>query len=95
MTLIIEPKDFLMVHISNQSSFYLYVKEVAFEQFLRLEKSVLKAKEWGNEVLGLMLVPLVQYKDTARGLPRFLNNQFCSTAKNQLLMAQLFTPKAY
>ena len=56
MTLIIEPKDFLMVHISNQSSFYLYVKEVDFEQFLRLEKSVLKAKEWGNEALGLMLV---------------------------------------
>ena len=87
MTVIIEPKDFLMVHISEQSSFYLFVKELTFEQFLHVEKSILKADEWGNEVLGLMLVPLVQYKDTARGLPRFLNNQFCSTAKNQLLMA--------
>ena len=83
---VIDPPDFLMLHITSQSSLYLFVKEIPFEQFLRVEKSTLKAEEWGNEVLGLMLVPLVQYKDTARGLPRFLNNQFCSTAKNQLLM---------
>ena len=68
-----------MLHITSRSSLYLFVKEIPFEQFLRVEKSTLKAEEWGNEVLGVMLVPLVQYKDTARGLPRFLNNQFCSS----------------
>ena len=51
-----------------------------------VQKSILKSEEWGNEVLGLMIVPLVQYRESTRGLPKFLNNQFCSTAKNQLLM---------
>ncbi len=33
-----------------------------------------------------MRVPLQMFSGSTRGLPRFLNNNFCGTAKNQLLM---------
>ena len=52
------PKDFLMLHISKEISAYLYAKEIAFEGFKLVQKSILRSENWGNEVLGLMIVPL-------------------------------------
>ena len=38
-----------------------------------------------------MRVPLEVRSDSTRGLPRFLNNNFCGTGRKELLMVLYFT----
>ena len=52
-----------------------------------VENMALKSMDFGNEVLGVIRVPLYTMYDGYRGFPAFLNNNFIFCARHQLLQA--------
>ena len=75
-------EDYLITHYADELSLCLhfYAKEVDFETILEIESKCVKGKDYGNEVLGLMRVPLYILSNKL-GLPAFLGSQFISTAR--------------
>ncbi|XP_053705198.1 U8 snoRNA-decapping enzyme [Synchiropus splendidus] len=64
---------------------HFYVKKMTEEQILEVEKaSVCTAKDHGQEVLGMVRVPLYSTKGGG-GLSMFLSHSFIGNARSQLL----------
>ena len=40
----------MMAHLTSKLSMYLFVKEVSVEDFLGIERQIMDAEEYGNEV---------------------------------------------
>merc|ERR1712210_208923 len=69
---------------------HAFAKEVSNQEFQRIEQNVFKAKDFGDETLGLIRVPLyiqnqVDVGTRIGGLPLFPRNCFAGNAKRQLL----------
>ncbi|KAK9510896.1 hypothetical protein O3M35_005577 [Rhynocoris fuscipes] len=82
-----EEKDKVFMHYNHRKSLVLhfYAKEVSNETFEEIELGALKASDYGNEVLGILRVPLYTMNDGFRGFPAFLKNKFIGNSRNQLL----------
>ena len=63
----------------------LTVAQVTLQQLHSIEKSVVAVSSWGDEVLGVVRVPLYTLTN-GLGLPAFLKNQFIGTSRQQLLV---------
>jgi len=72
---------------SQRLLMHFYCKEVTKDEFLKIEKRGLAAKEYGVEILGLMRVPLYTRQRNRGGLPMFLKNHFAGNARGNLLLA--------
>ncbi|KAM8965870.1 U8 snoRNA-decapping enzyme [Sarcophilus harrisii] len=66
---------------------HFYVKQLTLDQIQALEAGAPRAKDHGQEVLGLVRVPLYTLRDGVGGLPAFLENSFIGAARDQLLEA--------
>ncbi|XP_074133016.1 U8 snoRNA-decapping enzyme [Sminthopsis crassicaudata] len=66
---------------------HFYVKQLTLDQVQALEAGAPRAKDHGQEVLGLVRVPLYTLRDGVGGLPAFLENSFIGAARDQLLEA--------
>ncbi|XP_021954735.1 U8 snoRNA-decapping enzyme isoform X2 [Folsomia candida] len=64
---------------------HFFTKEVELSQFEDLERAALSAKDFGDEVMGHIRVPLYTMDDGKRGYPEFLKNNFIGQAKAQLI----------
>lgn len=62
----------------------MYVPQVTLEQLHSIESSVVTSSSWGEEVIGVVRVPLYTLPNRL-GLPAFLKNQFIGTSRRQLL----------
>ena len=86
----ISKTDWVTAHHVPSSNIvcHLYCKEVKEEQFIEMEKASLDAIEFGVEMLGNIRVPLYTYtaeNGSLKGFPQFLKNNFCGSARVQLL----------
>lgn len=84
---LISEKNRQFSHFNRKSNLILhfYAIEVSKEDIVRIEESSLKAHEHGEEVLGVIRVPLYTMGDAYRGFPSFLRNNFAGNAKFQLI----------
>lgn len=62
----------------------VYFYQVSLEQLHSIESSMVTASSWGEEVFGLVRVPLYTLPNKL-GLPAFLNHQFIGTSQQQLI----------
>ena len=85
---LITAQDWMQSNFSTSENILLhfYCKELSKEEFIKLEKRGLEAKEYGVEVLGLIRVPLYTRKRNNGGLPMFLKNNFAGNARDNLLL---------
>ena len=60
--------------------------QLTLQKLHSIESSVATAPSWGNEVLGVVRVPLYTLPN-GLGLPAFLKHQFIGTSRQQLLTA--------
>lgn len=58
---------------------------MTLQQLRSIESSVVAAASWGEEVLGVVRVPLYTLPNKL-GLPAFLNSQFIGSSRKQLLV---------
>ena len=63
---------------------HFYVKEIPESEFLKIEKSIYNAEEFGLETMGITRVPLYTMSNE-RGFPAFLKNNFVGNSKEQLI----------
>lgn len=84
----IQRQDHINTTYSTRTKFCLhfYAKEVTMEQFRQMEHGCTRAKEWGDEVMGMVRCPLYTLPN-GLGLPGFLRHTFIGTAQSQLLTA--------
>ena len=75
-------EDYLITHYADELNMCLhfYAKEVDFETIVEIESRCVKGKDYGNEVLGLMRVPLYTLPN-GLGLPAFLGSQFIGSSR--------------
>lgn len=66
---------------------HFFIKQLTLEQFCTMEKACCQSTEYGNEVMGIVRVPLYTMSNMYNGLPAFLNNKFAGTSKQQLLLS--------
>ncbi|OBS82134.1 hypothetical protein A6R68_23877 [Neotoma lepida] len=64
---------------------HFYTKCLTLEQLQHVEAKAPLAKDYGQEVLGLVRVPLYILRDGVGGLPAFLRNSFIGASREQLL----------
>ncbi|XP_077185804.1 U8 snoRNA-decapping enzyme-like [Paroedura picta] len=81
-------------HVSSHASekpqrvvAHFYAKRLSLEQLRTIEDHATHAKDHGLEAMGLVRVPLYTLRDGVGGLPAFLNNNFVSIARDQLVHA--------
>ncbi|XP_073975833.1 U8 snoRNA-decapping enzyme-like isoform X2 [Rhodnius prolixus] len=86
-TIVFDADDRLFIHYNKTKSLILhfFVKEVSSELFRTIELRSTKSLEYGNEVLGVLRVPLYTMCDGYRGFPAFLQNKFIGNSKQQLI----------
>lgn len=60
--------------------------QLTLEQLRVVESSIVHSSSWGEEVLGVLRVPLYTLPN-GLGLPAFLRNQFIGSSQQQLLTA--------
>ncbi|XP_060586532.1 U8 snoRNA-decapping enzyme-like [Ruditapes philippinarum] len=79
--------DYAVTYLHKVKKFVLhfFVKEVTLENLKTIESNCIHAQEFGVEALGCLRPPLYSLKDSFRGLPAFLCNQFAGNAKEELL----------
>jgi len=70
--------------VEDKILLHFYSKEVDEEEFFKIEKRGLSAKEYGEEILGLIRVPLYTRDRNDGGLPQFLKNNFVGNARKNL-----------
>ena len=61
-----------------------FLPQVTLQQLHAIESSVTTSSSWGEEVLGLVRVPLYTLPNKL-GLPAFLRHQFIGTSRQQLV----------
>jgi len=84
------PRDEICAHLvtgrfqGSDLCLHFFVKEISEESFLRVEKNIFGAEEYGYETLGITRVPLFTMSQ-GRGFSSFLKNNFVGNSKEQLL----------
>ena len=78
--------DHVITHVSEKTKLCLhfFAKKVTFQQLHSIESSMATSSSWGEEVLGVVRVPLYTLPN-ALGLPAFLRHQFIGTSRLQLV----------
>ncbi|KAK9499324.1 hypothetical protein O3M35_002377 [Rhynocoris fuscipes] len=86
-SVMMEIEDRKFIHYNKKRSLLLhfFIKQVSPELLRNIELRSTKALEYGNEVLGVLRVPLYTMGDGYRGFPAFLQNKFIGNAKYQLI----------
>ncbi|XP_050693699.1 U8 snoRNA-decapping enzyme-like isoform X1 [Eriocheir sinensis] len=90
-------KDYFSTQVIDGRNLVLhfFIKQLTLEQFSAVEKGCPLSKDYGDEVMGSVRVPLYTMANMYNGLPAFINNKFVGSAKQQLLLAlhhvKLFT----
>lgn len=81
-------ENHLISHVNHSQKFcsHFYYLNLSHDEYCEMEKRILDAKEYGNETLGFLRVPLYTYCSN-RGFPSFLQHRFIANAKYQLLHA--------
>ena len=79
-------EDYLTTYYADELNMCLhfYAKEVGMETIVEIESKCVKSKDYGNEVLGLMRVPLYTLPN-GLGLPAFLGCQFIGSSRISFL----------
>lgn len=87
----VKPQDYMFSHKDEErkTCYHFYSFQVTYEQFKEIEQDGIGAEDYGDEVFGLVRIPLYTMKDGVRGFPMFLRNAFIGNAKVQLLMTLL------
>ncbi|XP_050545294.1 U8 snoRNA-decapping enzyme-like [Daktulosphaira vitifoliae] len=85
----VKNNDHIISHWSKERKLvvHFYKLKVSITELLEIEKRALLAKDYGNEVLGTVRVPLYTMGDKYRGFPLFLNHKFIGNSHDQLLAA--------
>lgn len=83
----VKKENHVVSHFSKSKKLCLhfYALEVTLNELQEIEKNCIVAKDYGNEVLGTLRVPLYTMGDGFRGFPTFLTNSFIGNARLQLL----------
>ena len=86
-----EETDLVNVQINEKKGMlnYFYLKEVEYDDFIALERNMMKAEHFGVEIMGNIRVPLSTMTDGQKGFPAFLSNHFAGNAKYNLLQGLL------
>lgn len=86
-TFSIDENDLVAIHYVEEKNLLLhfYSKKITMDEIISMEHSALKCESYGDEVMGLIRVPLYTMDDGFRGFPAFLTNHFVGNAKQQLL----------
>ncbi|XP_014281189.1 U8 snoRNA-decapping enzyme [Halyomorpha halys] len=91
------PEDHVVTHYSEEKDLLLhfFTKEVSLNRLLNIEATAVKGDYYGEEVMGIVRIPLYTMADGFRGFPAFLSHGFIGNSKEQLLHAlvakELFT----
>ncbi|KAI6651710.1 U8 snoRNA-decapping enzyme-like [Oopsacas minuta] len=83
----ITQEDYVITHYADELNLCLhfYAKEIKFDKIVEIESKCVKGKDYGNEVLGLIRVPLYTLPN-GLGLPAFLGSQFIGSSRMNLLL---------
>ncbi|XP_060854061.1 uncharacterized protein LOC132931956 [Rhopalosiphum padi] len=81
--------DHVISHWSEKKNLALhfYKLKVNMTELVEIEKRALLARDYGNEVLGTIRIPLYTLGDHYRGFPVFLKQNFIGCSRDQLLAA--------
>lgn len=82
----VEPRDHVISNYSQTKKLCLhfYAKEISLASLRQLEGGATGAKDWGEEVLGVVRCPLYTLPN-GLGFPAFLTNNFIGNSRGQLL----------
>jgi len=75
------------IHEAGQLMTHFFALELEVKDFEELEHLALTSRDFGDEVFGVIRVPLHTMKDGFRGFPTFLRQRFIGNARDQLLEA--------
>ncbi|XP_024081666.1 uncharacterized protein LOC106661250 [Cimex lectularius] len=83
---VLEDDDLCCIHFSKDKNLllYFYVKKLSEKKMSVLEKKTINSLEYGNEVMGIVRVPLYTMSDGFRGFPAFLRSSFIGNSREQL-----------
>ncbi|KAK7867726.1 hypothetical protein R5R35_002235 [Gryllus longicercus] len=85
----IKEEHHVISHVNEKLKLILhfFAIEVPLQDFEEMEKKSLSAHDYGNEVMGIVRIPLYTMGDGFRGFPAFLTNAFAGNSREQLLQS--------
>jgi U8 snoRNA-decapping enzyme len=72
-------------HPSKKLFLHFFTFEMSLDSLREIENMALKSMDYGNEVMGILRVPLYTMNDGYRGFPAFLNQNFIQCSRQQLI----------
>uniref|UniRef100_T1J0H0 U8 snoRNA-decapping enzyme n=1 Tax=Strigamia maritima TaxID=126957 RepID=T1J0H0_STRMM len=88
---VIAEENHVISQVNHQMKFvtHFFALEVTFEEFRKIEKYCLNARDYGIEVLGILRASLYTMNNNYDGFPAFLRNNFVGNCKQQLCIGLL------
>jgi len=86
---VITKEDYMFTHRHPSKKLFLhfFTFEMSLDSLREIENMALKSMDFGNEVMGILRVPLYTMNDGYRGFPAFLNQNFIQCSRQQLLLS--------